>query len=210
MTLNLDVVYHDLDNSLRKFIWSRVADHDLTEDILQDVYIKIHNNIDDIRDTKRLTPWIYQITRNAIIDQYRRARPESELQENLVAPQPEEPDVYANLAASVRGMMNCLPGEYRQALELADLQGMKQGEVAEQIGLSISGAKSRVQRARQKLKQAFLDCCHFEFDHRGKVMDFQSNCDRCSNPADQNNCGDKPCEQLQPTAGQMKTGCSPP
>ena len=210
MTLNLDVVYRDLDSSLRKFIRNRVADHDITEDILQEVYIKIHTSIGSLRDTKRLTPWVYQITRNAIIDQYRRARPESELQENLVALQPEEPDVYANLAASVRGMMNCLPGEYRQALELADLQGMKQKEVAEQIGLSVSGAKSRIQRARQKLKQAFLDCCHFEFDHGGKVMDFQSNCDRCGNPENQYNCGDKPCEQPQPTAGQMKTNCSHP
>ena len=210
MILNLDVVYRDFDNSLRKFIRSRVADYDITEDILQEVYIKIHTSIGSLRDTKRLTPWVYQITRNAIIDQYRRARPESELPENLVAPQPEEPDVYANLAASIRGMMNCLPGEYRQALELADLQGMKQKEVAEQIGLSVSGAKSRIQRARQKLKQTFLDCCHFEFDHGGKVMAFQSNCDRCGNPENQYNCGDKPCENPQPTAGQMKTGCSSP
>ena len=182
MTLNIDMVYHEFDNSLRKFIRGRVTDKDMAEDILQDVYLKIHNNIGQVRDADRLTSWVYQITRNTIIDQYRRARPEADLEDIFATPQVSESDIFTELAASVRTMLNCLPPSSRQVLELVDLRGMKQEEVASQLGLSLSGTKSRIQRARQKLKQAFLDCCHFEFDHRGKVMDFQSNCDRCGNP----------------------------
>lgn len=194
MPLNFDTVYQDFDNRLRKFIHGRVADNEMAEDILQDVYIKIHDNIGQVRDADRLTSWVYQITRNTIIDQYRRTRPEVELEDVLVAPQASEPDIFTELADSVRTMLNCLPPSSRQALELADLRGMKQEEVASQLGLSISGAKSRVQRARQKLKQAFLDCCHFEFDHNGRAMDFQSNCDRCANESHRSGCKDKPCE----------------
>ena len=198
MTLTLERVYHDFDNSLRKFIHGRVANAETAEDILQEVYIKIHNNIGHVRDDNRLTPWIYQITRNAIIDQYRRARPEVELEDIFAAPQVSEPDIFTELAASVRTMLSCLPPSSRQALELADLRGMKQEEVASQLGLSLSGTKSRIQRARQKLKQAFLDCCHFEFDHNGRAMDFQPNCDRCAEPLSQSACEDESCASPPP------------
>jgi RNA polymerase sigma-70 factor (ECF subfamily) len=201
MTVSLETVYRDFDSGLRKFIRRRINDKDASEDILQEVYIKIHDNIGNLRDTKRLSFWIYQITRNAIIDQYRRDRPGAKLTEDLTAPQIEEPDLYAELASSVRGMLDCLPADYRQALLLADLQGMKQNEVARHLGLSLSGAKSRIQRARQKLKQAFLDCCHFEFDHNGRLMDFQSNCDRCADRQSQSTCKDESCEDTHHPPG---------
>jgi RNA polymerase sigma-70 factor (ECF subfamily) len=207
MNMSLDEVYHEFDSNLRKFIQSRVDDRDNAEDILQDVYLKIHNNIDSVRDEDRLISWIYQITRNAIIDQYRRSHPESELKEDLIAHQPEEMDIYAELASSLQGMLNCLPKTYREALELADLQGRKQEDVAKQLGLSLSGAKSRVQRARQKLKQAFLDCCHFEFDHNGKAIDFQPHCDRCADAQSQSDCKNGNCENdSQPLT--QETSCS--
>ena len=187
------MVYHEFDNSLRKFIRGRVTDKDMAEDILQDVYLKIHNNIGQVRDADRLTSWVYQITRNTIIDQYRRTRPEVVLEDIFAAPQVTEPDIFTELAASVRTMLSCLPPSSRQVLELVDLRGMKQEEVASQLGLSLSGTKSRIQRARQKLKQAFLDCCHFEFDHNGRAMDFQPNCDRCAEHSSVSGCNDESC-----------------
>jgi RNA polymerase sigma-70 factor (ECF subfamily) len=193
MTLTLDTIYRDFDKSLRKFIRGRVADNEIAEDILHDVYIKIHNNIGQVREADSLTSWVYQITRNTIIDQYRRTRPEVELEDVFVAQQASEPDIFSELAASVRTMLNCLPPSSRQVLELADLRGTKQEEVASLLGLSLSGAKSRIQRARQKLKQAFLDCCHFEFDHNGRAMDFQPNCDRCAEHSSLSGCNDESC-----------------
>ena len=187
------MVYHEFDNSLRKFIRGRVTDKDMAEDILQDVYLKIHNNIGQVRDADRLTSWVYQITRNTIIDQYRRARPEADLEDIFAAPQVTEPDIFTELAASVRTMLSCLPPSSRQVLELVDLRGMKQEEVASQLGLSLSGTKSRIQRARQKLKQAFLDCCHFEFDHNGRAMDFQPNCDHCAEHSSVSGCNNESC-----------------
>ena len=207
MNMSLDTVYREFDSSLRKFIQSRVDDRDNAEDILQEVYLKIHNNIDNVRDEDRLISWVFQITRNTIIDQYRHSHPETELKEDLIAQQPEESDVYTELASSLQGMLNCLPKSYREALELADLQGMKQADVAKRLGLSLSGAKSRVQRARLKLKQAFLDCCHFEFDHNGKAIDFQPNCDRCADAQSQSDCKDGSCENgSQPF--KQETPCS--
>jgi RNA polymerase sigma-70 factor (ECF subfamily) len=184
MSVPLETIYNDFYARLYRFIAGRVPDGDTAEDILQDVYLKIHTHIGGLRETDRLESWIYQIARNAIIDYYRRARPQDELPESLPSPLDEEPEAVSELASSVRGMLDCLPDTYRQALELTELQGLSQVELATKLNISVSGAKSRVQRGRQKLKEVFLDCCHFEFDRLGKVMDYRPKYDQCA--GDQN------------------------
>jgi RNA polymerase sigma-70 factor (ECF subfamily) len=170
---------------LQQFIRTHVSDESTTEDILQDVFLKIHQRIETLKDVKKLESWVYQITRNAIIDYYRSKEqhrtslntPEVlELAEDL----PDD-EVITDLFPAVRAMVRSLPEQDRQALVLTEYQGLTQKEYGERLGLSFSGAKSRVQRAREKLKKMLLDCCHFELDRRGKVIDYQPNCDCCSN-----------------------------
>jgi RNA polymerase sigma-70 factor (ECF subfamily) len=70
-------------------------------------------------------------------------------------------------------------------LELTDVQGLTQKELAERLNLSLSGAKSRVQRAREKLKGVLTECCHIEVDRRGRVVDWESrqqDCRYCTVP----------------------------
>lgn len=188
MNATIETIYNDFHSKLKSFVVGRVSDADTAEDILQDVYLKIHSNIDGLRESDRLESWVYQITRNAIIDYYRRARPQDELSDSLAAPPDDEPDAVSQLASSLKGMLNCVPEKYRQALELTELQGLSQVELATRLDISVSGAKSRVQRAREKLKEAFLDCCHFEFDRLGRVVDYHPNCEKCAHPNDPNNC----------------------
>ena len=78
--------------------------------------------------------------------------------------------------------MTGLPQEYRLPLLLSELNGLPQKEVAERLGLSLSAAKSRVQRGRKRLKDLFIECCDFELDHRGSVTAYwpkRCQCDRC-------------------------------
>jgi RNA polymerase sigma-70 factor (ECF subfamily) len=188
MNANLESIYNDFHSKLKSFVVARVSNVDAAEDILQDVYLKIHSKIDGLREEDRLESWIYQITRNAIIDYYRRARPLDELSDSLASPLDDEPDAVSQLASSVKGMLNCLPEKYRQALELTELQRLSQVELAARLDITVSGAKSRVQRAREKLKEAFLDCCHFEFDRLGRVVDYHPNCEKCADPNYPNEC----------------------
>jgi len=76
-------------------------------------------------------------------------------------------------------MVKSLPEQDRQALVLTEYQGLTQKEYGERLGLSFSGAKSRVQRAREKLKQMLLECCHFELDRRNHIIDYQPHCRCC-------------------------------
>lgn len=83
------------------------------------------------------------------------------------------------LLPCVAAMVDALPSSYREALRLTEYQGLSQKALSERLGISFSGAKSRVQRARAKLKQQLLECCHFQFDHAGRIIDYQPRCANC-------------------------------
>ncbi len=161
------------------FIRTRVADDAAAEDLLQDVFLKIYQQIETLRETRKLESWVYQIARNTIIDYYRGRRPIMSLEEPEVLQLPEDlpdDDIVSELFPAVRVMMNSLPPQDRQALILTEYQGLTQKELSERLGISLSGAKSRVQRARQRLKQQLLACCHFELDTRGHILNYEPHC----------------------------------
>ena len=182
MSMTIEQVWEAFHLPLRQFIRKRLSDEAMTEDVLQEVFLRIHQHIDSLKDTKKLESWVYQITRNAIIDSYRSKRPMAPLESPEVLVLPEalpDDDIVSELFPSVRAMVSNLPEQDRQALVLTEYQGLTQKEFGERLGLSFSGAKSRVQRAREKLKQQLLDCCHFELDRRGHIIDYQPRCQCC-------------------------------
>jgi RNA polymerase sigma-70 factor (ECF subfamily) len=181
MTVASEQLWETFSTPLQQFILRRVPDPHSAEDILQDVFLKIHTRIDTLHQQDRVSAWIYQIARNAITDYYRAQRPINNLSEELVAPDdmPEE-DVVRELLPCVAAMVDALPDTYREALRLTEYEGLSQKELSERLGISFSGAKSRVQRARGKIKQQLLDCCHFELDHAGRIIDYQPHCACCA------------------------------
>ena len=181
MTVASEQLWETFSAPLHHFILRRVPDPHSAEDILQDVFLKIHTRIDTLHQQDRVSAWIYQIARNAIADYYRAQRPISELSEGLIAPDDMlEEDVVRELLPCVAAMVDALPDTYREALRLTEYEGMSQKELGERLGISFSGAKSRVQRARGKIKQQLLDCCHFELDHAGRIIDYQPHCACCA------------------------------
>lgn len=175
-------LWENFGDEIRKFVARRVSDPDDAEDVLQDIFVKIHTRIDTLQDKERVVPWLYRIARNTIIDHYRSRREFETIPDTLpTEPVDIEGDPVAHLATGLDGMIACIPKKYQQALLLTEIQGLKQQELADQLGLSLSGAKSRVQRGRELLKAALLECCHFEFDRRGHVIHFESRPDCCQN-----------------------------
>ena len=85
-------------------------------------------------------------------------------------------------------MIRALPETCREAVMLSEIEGLTQKEVAARQGLSLPGAKTRVQRGRAMMKQMLLGCCHFEFDSRGTVIDYEGKDGRCGPECD---CGEK-------------------
>jgi len=180
MKPTVETIWNEFAAKLGRFIAARVADPATAEDILQDVFLKIQTKLDQLQDPSKMQGWLYHIARNAIIDHYRLRKETTELPESLTAePSTEDPAV-EELKAAFRQMIRSLPEPYREALELTEFEGLSQKQMAERLGLSISGAKSRVQRGRERLKQMLLDQCEFEFDRLGRIIDCKSRKkDRC-------------------------------
>jgi RNA polymerase sigma-70 factor (ECF subfamily) len=182
MTISTERIGNEHADQLRGFIHRRIPDRFVVDDLVQEVFVKVQSRVDTLKDETRLASWLYQITRNAIIDHFRGQKPEEELPETLDLPEATPSRVLEELAECVRPMMDVLPEEYRLPLLLSDLEGLSQKEVAEKLGLSLSAAKSRVQRGRERLKSVFTQCCQFQLDHRGSVMDYEARdgeCGRC-------------------------------
>lgn len=182
---HLELLWNRYSQRLRGFIRGRVWDEAEAEDILQEVFIRVHRNLCCQEDWDRLESWIYQIARNLIIDHYRRYREMVEIPDSLPADPGwgeyaalgEDPEL--ELAISLKEIVDELPQPYRQALILTEYQGLSQKQLAESLGISLSGAKSRVQRARERLRDMLLTCCHFEFDRRGRILDYYERCCCC-------------------------------
>ncbi len=189
MTYASEQLWATFSQPLQQFITRRVPDTHTAEDILQDVFLKIHTRIDTLQQHERVAAWIYQIARNAVADHYRARRPLAELPETLQAEdQYAGDDVVRELLPCVAALVDALPEPYRQALRLTEYQGLSQKQLGEQLGISFSGAKSRVQRARAKIKQQLLECCHFQLDHAGRIIDYQPRRACCATSASAASC----------------------
>lgn len=176
-------LYESLSADLLRFIRSRVGDDATARDLLQDVFLKIHSKADTLSDRDHLVSWVYQIARNSIIDYYRLRKPAEHLTQfhDEIPEEVEDVSSSKQLGQSVRDMIESLPEIYKEALLLTEYEGLSQKQLAGKLGISLSGAKSRVQRARQVLKDSLMKCCHFELDQFGTIIDYHPiSCCCCS------------------------------
>ena len=130
--------------------------------------IRVRRNFDS---HAAITSRVYQIARNFIIDHYRsKSKEATAIAEELADDAPEAENLNELAMGWLPYMISKLPDGYREAVELYELQGLPQQEIAGRLELSLSGAKSRVQRGRENLKSVLFDCCSFEKDRRGNLM----------------------------------------
>ena len=174
MAVQTEAVWHAFRKPLWNYIARRVSNATDADDVLQDVFLKVHRQLPSLENEERLAPWLYRVARNTLIDRYRRSDGTElvEASDDLAALEPDGPDAEKAISACLRQMIEDLPPSYRDALVLSELEGVPQRVVAERLGLSLSGAKSRVQRGRRMLRDALLACCHFEFDQRGRILEY--------------------------------------
>lgn len=162
-------IWTDLHQELQRFITARVGAGPAAEDLLQDVFVRIHLHLHQLKDPTRLTSWVYQICRNVIADHCRR-KPFASLPEELHLPETAaEDDLYNSLSNCINGKIAQLPAQDREAILLTYFQQYSQKQLADFLGLSYSGTKNRIQRTRDKLRQAILDCEKVESDASGRI-----------------------------------------
>lgn len=154
-------VWLEHQDRLAFFIRSRISNRCDADDVLHDVFLKVDIGQASLRSQTKIRSWIYQITRNAIVDYYRQKGKTVELPESLPALK-EGKDSWELISRCVRPFIEKLPPLYRKALLLSEIQGLTHSQVAKKLGISLPSAKSRVLRGKQKLKEQFDNCCIFE------------------------------------------------
>lgn len=164
-------IWNTHENHLLNFIRTKMDDEESSGDVLQEVSIKLLDNLNRKTEIKNYKTWLFQVTRNTIADYYRKNKKQSELSIN----QPEMDNFSDTCICDLSGFIiqTYLPEKYSRPLYLSDIEQKPQQEVAEMLNLSLSATKSRIQRGREKLKELVTDCVDVSFNDKGQVFDFQ-------------------------------------
>lgn len=174
-----ETLWNRYSDGLRAFLSTRVPP-DAVDDLLQDIFVKIHLKLPTLRHADRLSGWIYQIARNVIVDHFRqKSRAPADADVAEIYFDDDETAARQELIACVAPFIDQLPETYRDAVRMSELEGMTQAEVARRLGLSLSGAKSRVQRGRAIAERMLEECCVFQRDARGRVADYERKPSAC-------------------------------
>ena len=168
MTLSEITTWNQTRDRLLNFVLRHTRDKSLAEDIVHDVFLKVHDKLPQLREQEKISGWIFRIAKNAITDHFRSAAKTIEAVD--LDWESEGVSLTDCVSACMRDMITTLPDKYREALELAEFRNMSQLELATRLNISYSGAKSRVQRARQMLKEKMDQTYHIKFDHYGNAI----------------------------------------
>jgi RNA polymerase sigma-70 factor (ECF subfamily) len=184
----LDASWDETFERLRAFIAARVRDDDVAADIAQDVLVR-SIAAGALERVDNPTAWLFRSARNAVIDHYRTRHIHDPLGQAVElwsesAPIENQPnEAIRELARCLQPLVAQLPQIYRDALDRVDLAGQTHHAAAAEAGISTSGMKSRVQRARRQLKELLTDCCAVKIDRLGGVASYHPNTGTCGCPA---------------------------
>ena len=195
VSLNTEAVWAELHASIRGFVARRVRQQADVDDVVQRVFLQVHRALPTLRETDKLHAWVYQTARRAIADFYRAPSQNREITTGMVADianelplmdSPEDAEAATReLSTCLRPLMSGLTAADQEALQMVEFDGVTQIEAAARLGLSVSGMKSRVQRARSRLRSALHDCCRIAVDRRGGVISYEGKdggCESCTSP----------------------------
>jgi RNA polymerase sigma-70 factor (ECF subfamily) len=166
--------WQDIERRLRPYVGRRVASPADVEDVLQEIFVRVHRGLSALRDSESFGGWVYRIAQSCIADAAR-ARQRSPWQRvdetpELAAPAADESDdLESELGACVALFVARLPAPYREAITLTELEGLTQKQAAEMLGVTLAAMKSRTLRGREKIRGMFEECCRISVDCRGRV-----------------------------------------
>ncbi|MYG20571.1 MAG: sigma-70 family RNA polymerase sigma factor [Gemmatimonadales bacterium] len=173
--------WSEFQRRMRRYVSGRVESA-WADDVTGDIFLRLLQRQDSLAEARDPLAWTYRVAANVIADHHRRRSVERRTLKQLGA-EAQAPDPGLNGSdheALRRDLEACLlpfaldlPPKYAEALLLTYFRGLSQVEAAQRLELSVSGMKSRVQRARAMLRRQLMDCCDFEMDRRGGVIDMR-------------------------------------
>jgi len=176
--METSIIWDEFSESLKRFILSRVKNTEIANDLLQEVFIKIHLKVSTIKNQESIKSWVFTITNNVINDYFKTNSKTVHLVSEISVSEDETANEHSAIDC-LKPLVKNLPSTYREAILLSEIKGMKQAEVAKILNISLSGAKSRIQRGRNLLKQGFIDCCDYKLNESGHLTGEHQNKEDC-------------------------------
>jgi RNA polymerase sigma-70 factor (ECF subfamily) len=157
-------------------------DPDDAADLAQEAFIKVYRALPAFRGRSSFSTWLFRIVTNTCLDdrRHRGSRPslvsldrtvdtgDGEMTPELPGDGPDPPDCAekAETQAEIRVLLALLPAEQRLVLVMRDMEGYSYEEIAEVLGLNIGTVKSRINRARARLREIYQK----KEEHLGTVL----------------------------------------
>lgn len=161
------------------FVIKNVKDIEIAKDITQEVIGKLIVAYNKNVKLGNARAWLFQVTRNLIIDKYRKKQFSSDSIDEIDDLPSEQIEFGVRVEDFIVPMIKLLPDKYGKPLYLSDIKGIKQQKIAEELGQNLSATKMRIQRARKMLKELFLECCDINYSETGSFESctIKQNCD---------------------------------
>ncbi|MFA8436745.1 MAG: sigma-70 family RNA polymerase sigma factor [Marinifilaceae bacterium] len=170
MQCDIHNIYRRYSTHLLAFIRQQIRDASTADDLLQEIFLKTMESCISDKEIKNLKSWLFQVARNTIADYFRQQNKPFQAEDYINLNHLNSADFQQILSDDVADLIALLPEEYALPLIWSDIEGIPQKEIAKKLDISLPGAKSRIQRARKKLRDQFFECCDIEFDAQGNII----------------------------------------
>lgn len=176
-------IYDQFYKKVRRFILALVKDEGMADDLIQDTFLRVQQNIEKLKDPSKISSWIFRIAYNLCQDHFRQVKKSvkeervdqderEDLNEAFIQ---QELDIQKKLEQQqmgecVQNQINLLPESLRTVLILFDIMEFSHQEITEILGISIENVKVRLHRGRKKLKALLEARCTFETDERSVLV----------------------------------------
>lgn len=195
-TMDTKAIWITYKTQLYFFIRKRVDHREDAEEILQNTFVKIHQNLHKLRHPEKVRSWAFQIARNEWADYVTKRPKTAELANWETAPEYEP---YSGLCC-FEACIEELPGKYKQAVHLVYFEGKSQKQASETLAISLANVKAKIRRAKQWLINYLSACCGYELSANGKLVG-EPSCVPC---ATKDSCSGK-VEQLKSVGTKQRS-----
>lgn len=166
--------YEKIYKQIGVYIRKLTSDSEHIDEVTQEVFLKIHRSIATLKNNDKLTSWLNRIVYTTLIDHYNKQKKAAVSDTVLLTAQTDENNEdNPALMACIMELLDLLPIEQRELLKAVEIDGLKQTDYAKQHNIKLSTVKSRVQRAKQKIKEQILSGCYLQTDKFGNVVDYR-------------------------------------
>ena len=161
----------EYEDALKKYIFKYVQNDGLTAEVVQEILLKVHKSCCSDIEIKNLRSWLFQIAHNQTMDFFNDSKKEdtNAIFETVC----NEADVYQDFSFYLEPLISRLPEKYAEPLKMAEIDGFTQQQVADKLCITLSAAKSRIQRARKLLRKKISCCFHVNLCCDSKLTDFK-------------------------------------